>query len=235
MLEQILIPGTKLGEVEPGLFSVCEPDKRGAPYDSKVEYYDKMVSSKRYLKYAWGANVSTIRSFMVEAFDSGPGVIVDLAAGTSVDAVALYGKTNRPTIVVDLSLGMLRKGRQRLVSLCDEIPDHVSFLQADAYSLPFRPASVSTLLCHGAFHVLPSTEAVVAEWQRILGDAGSLFMSSLVKDRWFGRIYLAMLYRLGEVSWPKFATEVEALVNTGIDGEVRFETEGNFAYGRMVR
>lgn len=221
-----------LREVDAQLYSVFEVEEVGAPYDNKAAAYDRMVSSDRYLRLAWGARRSTISRFMERAFASGEGPICDLAAGTSVDAYRIYAGTDRPTFVVDLSLEMLRKGRDRLRAELGALSSHIMFLQADAMNLPFRDNALSAILCHGGFHLLPSLDRIVSEWKRVLDDQGRLFASSLVKERLIGNLYLHALWRLGEVSRPMSAKTVAELIGEGMGKATQVAVEGNFAYVR---
>ncbi len=233
LLEASLQSAANVRQLDTNLFSVFEAQSIGAPYDSKAEAYDRMVSSDRYLRLAWGAQRSTIVSFMEEAFSSGQGTILDLAAGTSVDAFRFYATTTRPTIVVDLSLEMLRRGRDRLVEELGRVPPNIVFMQADARQLPFMDNAIATLLCHGGFHLFPSLDRVVSEWRRVLHPEGGLFVTSLVRERRFGNLYLALLSRLGEVSTPMSAETFERKVRKGLGGRATgVEIEGNFAYLR---
>lgn len=219
--------------LEPSLYSVFPPEHSGAPYDNKAEAYDRMVSSDRYLRFAWGAQRSTILSFMQEAFSSSHGTIVDLAAGTSVDAYRIYTETVRPTIVVDLSVQMLRRGMSRVTAATGAIPDNIVFLQADALCLPIGDKALSTIICHGGFHLFPALDRIVAEWRRVLVPDGGLYVTSLVKERRLGNVYLQLLARAGEVSEPMSAEQVRRIVGAGMGCATELAVEGNFAYVRI--
>lgn len=232
LLNRCLRDGLPLRRVESNLYSVLDDGSRGAPYDNKAEAYDRMISSDQYLRIAWGANRSTILSFMDEAFAAGEGFILDLAAGTSLDAYRIYTKTQRPTVVVDLSLEMLRRGKERLTEEIGRIPAHIVFVQADALDLPFEDGSFETILCHGGYHLFPFRDKIVSEWKRTLNPAGQLFATSLVNERWLGNVYLTLLSRLGEVNKPISATQFSQEVGAGLDRDTSLEVEGNFAYVR---
>ena len=231
-LADLLLPGRTLREVTPRIYSARPQADQGAAYDSRAAAYDRMVSSDLYLKMAWGARRSTILDFMRDAFASGDGPILDLAAGTSVDAVHVYPESTRPIIVADLSLEMLHRGRLRIIERLGAVPDNLTFLQADAFDLPFVSGSIQTVLCHGAFHLLPELPKFVAECCRVLPADGGLFVSSLVAERAFGNAYLRLLHRSGEVSAPRRAAECQRILASASGRQVDLMVEGNFAYLR---
>ncbi len=230
---QLCHSGAQIRQLEPGLYSALPgTDAVSAPYDSRAALYDRMVSSDLYLRLAWGARRGTILSFMQAAFGAADGVIVDLTAGSAVDAAQLYCRTRRPVLVVDLSLTMLRKGMSRVQAVLGGLPSNLLFLQADALNLPLQNRCISTLLCHGGFHLLPDLGRVMSEWQRVLNADGSLYITSLVTGRSFGDAYLRLLHRAGEISPPRSPGEFETLLTNGLGQPLDVTVEGNFAYAR---
>ena len=232
-LESILDGGAALREVGNGLFSVLDEGDLGAPYDRVAATYDRAVSSPRYLRLAWGVTREDNPRFIDDAVASAPtGWIVDVAAGTCVDAAARHAQGARPTIVLDRSLAMLRRARERVLAFRDEIPSGLVFLQADANALPFVDGGVSTVLCQGAYHVFPETTSLTREWARVLAPGGDVFVSSLVLGRWFGDRYLGLLRRSGEIAPPRTAAEFRERIERELGRDFELEAVGNFAYAR---
>jgi len=232
MLQDFVKPGIPLREAAPNVYSVFEPGDDGAAYDSKAAAYDRAVSSNLYLRLAWGVTRAAFAGFINDAFNSRDGLILDLAAGTSVDAVHSYVKTDRPVIVLDLSLAMLVKGVERLQTLTGQVPANVMFLQADAKDLPIADERVSTLLSHGGFHLFSSIDQIMREWRRVLMQDGGFFVTSIVRERWLGNQLLKALHAAGEVSAPRTALEVAGLLSKGMNTEVRHQVKGNFVFVR---
>lgn len=230
-LDEVLAAGQPIRELEPGLFSVFDPDDEGAPYDTRAAAYDRLVSMRWYSQIAWGVSPDAHTDFIARALASEvDGWVLDVAAGSCLASASAYPKTSRPLIVLDRSLEMLRRGMARLRQSSGAIPPHVAFLQADANALPFRSGSMATVLCHGAFHVFPSPSTVCTEWSRVLDSGGSLFVSSLVRGRWLGDRYLGLLHSAGEVTQPRTPGEFASFVQAGLEGSAKLETLGNFAY-----
>ena len=233
MIDTILAPGARLREVESGILSVLDDGDVGAPYDRVAATYDRAVANATYLRLAWGVTRDDNTRFIDAAFASAnEGLLVDVAAGTCVDAAAVYARRARPTVVLDRSIAMLRRGRERLIEVAGEAPSHVTFLQADANALPFAAGSIATILCQGAYHVFPETTALTDEWRRVLAGEGHVFVSSLVRGRWFGDRYLGLLHRSGEIAAPRSAEEFRRRVERELARDLELEAVGNFAYAR---
>src|SRR5262245_19459197 len=162
-LAEVLVSERPIREIEAGLFTVLDRGDEGAPYDSRAAAYDRLVSSTLYSRVAWGVSPAVHTEFIARGLTSeDKGWVLDVAAGSCVPSAAAYLRTSRPVIVLDRSVGMLRRGMARLRHLHGRIPPHVVFIQADANTLPFRSGSVATVVCHGAFHLFSSPAAVCA-------------------------------------------------------------------------
>ena len=236
MIESILEEPGRLREVEPGLFSVLDPGDAGAPFDRIAAAYDRAVSSPTYMRLAWGMTREDNARFIGGAVASAErGWLVDVAAGTCVDAAAIHARTTRPTVVLDRSIAMLRRARERVAAFGGGVPAEIVFLQADATAMPFAEGSITTLLCHGAYHVFQDTALLTDEWKRTLAPMGGLFVSSLVRGRWLGDRYLALLRRAGEIAPPRTAAEFRARLEQELSRAFAFEAVGNFAYAHACR
>jgi len=90
------------------------------------------------------------------------GTVLDLAVGTGIVAceLAALGHLVHGT---DLSAAMLRQARIRL-------PGHV--VQADAVRLPVADATVAAVTAVWLLHLVPDSDAVLAEATRVLRDGG---------------------------------------------------------------
>jgi SAM-dependent methyltransferase len=230
-LDAILAPTARLRELEPGLLSALDREDEGAPYDGKAAAYDRLVSWRTYSRLAWGVDIDRYPTFIGAALASRTsGWVVDVAAGSCVASASAYLDCPRPILVLDRSAAMLRHGLARLRRIAAELPTNVVFLQADASALPLRSDAVSTVLCHGAFHVFEAPEAICAEWTRVLEPGGSLFVTSLVRGRAFGDAYLRLLWRAGEIAPPRSPTEFAEAIRPFFGGEPQLESEGNFAF-----
>ena len=99
-------------------------------------------------------------------------LVLDLAAGTCW-ATEILSRMGVRTVSTDLSIEMMRRGRQRLA--CDNrlvFREQAGFVAARSQALPFADASFDGILCLNALHHLPSYAAALAEIFRVLKPGG---------------------------------------------------------------
>jgi SAM-dependent methyltransferase len=98
--------------------------------------------------------------------------ILDLAAGTCW-ATELLTRLGVRTVSIDLSVEMMRRGRERLATDSRLIYRHdAAFVAARGQALPFADASFDGVLCMNALHHLPSYAAGFREIYRVLKPGG---------------------------------------------------------------
>lgn len=103
--------------------------------------------------------------------------VLDLAAGTCW-ATELLTRLGVRTVSVDLSVEMMRRGRQRLGADGRLVfRDLATFVVARAQSLPFADASFDGVMCLNALHHVPSYAAALAEIHRVLRPGGRAVFS----------------------------------------------------------
>ncbi len=207
LLAEVLAPGCEARAVDDDIWSVLPADTPSQPYDGRARLYDQLIGNRVYNRIAWGTAPQDYTAFAQEAADWGDGPLLDAGCGTLVSTAAVHAQSQRPTILLDLSIDMLRVARDRLKSLTVQ-PRTVVFLQADLRQLPFRDHVFGALLCPGMLHLFDNVEPITAELARVADGGARLFASSLVADRWVGRQYLALLHRAGEVARPRTAAEL---------------------------
>jgi len=137
------------------------------------------------------------RRAVLEAVAASPGDrVLDLAAGTGTSSqpFAHAGATVVPT---DLSLGMLRVGKQRRPAL--------SFVAADALQLPYADASFDAVTISFGLRNVEDTAAALAEMRRVTRPGGRLVVCEFSAPTWapFRRVYteylMAALPRIASV------------------------------------
>ncbi|MGB7405825.1 MAG: methyltransferase domain-containing protein [Pacificimonas sp.] len=153
--------------------------------------------------------------------------------GSLVSTAKAHMASGRPTVLCDLSRGMMKAARDRIRALGGGVPDHLVFLQADLRGLPFRDGAFASVLAPGMLHLFEDVEVVTEELARISAPDASLWMSSLVADRALGRLYLNLLHRAGEVAAPRHAAALLARLRLpGFDNEasLKVERDGNMLF-----
>ena len=104
-------------------------------------------------------------------------LVLDLASGTCW-ATELLARVGVRTVSVDLSLEMMRRGRQRLAADSRLVFRHeAAFVTARSQALPFRADSFDGVLCLNALHHLPSYAAALGEIYRVLKPGGRAVFS----------------------------------------------------------
>ena len=139
-LKEVLVAGHPIRELEPSLFSALDPDDEGAPYDTRAAAYDRLVATRWYNRVAWGVPPATHTDFITRALTSeAEGWVLDVAAGSCVASASAYPKTSRPLIILDRSLGMLRRGMARLRRLSrNPTPRRIPPSRCHRATLPIR-------------------------------------------------------------------------------------------------
>jgi ubiquinone/menaquinone biosynthesis C-methylase UbiE len=181
---------------------------------------------------AWGGDPEAYEAFARAAVEHGIGPLLDAGCGTLVSTAQVHGRSRRPTILVDLSIDMLRAARARLLSVTCRIPDTLVLLQADLRDLPFRDGAFGAVLCPGMLHLFDDLEAITRELARVSDRNARIFAISLVAERWIGGRYLSLLHRAGEVAQPRTAVELMTRLNGNASG-LAAPVEGN-RIGSMV-
>ena len=104
-------------------------------------------------------------------------LVLDFAAGTCW-ASELLCRLGVRTVSIDLSVEMMRRGRERLAADSRLVfRDQAGFVASRGQSLPFVAESFEGVLCMNALHHLPSYGAALAEIYRVLKPGGRAVFS----------------------------------------------------------
>ncbi len=227
-LESLLAPGRALRPVGPGVVSALPSQDEGAPYDRRAATYDRLVGSRAYNRLVWGASIADYEAFAAEALAAGEGALLDAGCGTLVFTADAYRRTLRPLVLVDLSLGMLRRAAERLAGA------HAAFVQSDVLDLPFARNRFATVTCHALLHVLDDPWAALTALRDQLAPGGRLFASMLVSDRAPGRAFLAALHRAGEVGPLRSSDELAGAAEEVFGDSAEVDRSGSMAWLRAA-
>lgn len=202
--DDLIAPGSRLRDTGDGVLSAIAAGSPPAPYDRHAQIYDRLVGGRLYNRVVWGVRVADYVAFATDALNDGDGPFLDAGCGTAVFTASAYRHAQRPLVLVDRSLGMLRRAAKRL----DDVP--ATLIQADIESLPFSPGSFDTVACFAVLHVLDDPWQALAALRDQVAPGGRLYASMLVSDRGgMGRRYLSMLHRRGEVGPPQRAVDLQ--------------------------
>lgn len=221
-----LKPGIALQQVEEGIYSVINPSEQHHHYDRLAAGYDLIIGNSIYNRLLWGNWPSDYSRFCAAAVGSADGWYLDAGCGTLVFSASAYAGSKRPMVLLDRSLGMLRRARKRLYKLCGKLPEHITLLQGDVYHLPFAEQSFDTVASFGTLHLFDQLPPLLEELRRVKRQQGQMFLSSLVREHGLGRYYYDLLVRSGEIAAPRDSKQLqEAFHSLGLTAQ--FATRGN--------
>ena len=233
LLTTIVDPATRLRMVSTHIWSAIDGSTGRAVYDNHARIYDALIGNALYNRFAWGTTPSDYRQFAERAIRSGDGCLLDAGCGSLVSTAQLHAVSGRPTILCDLSAGMLIAARDRLIALAGSMPPHLMLLQCDVQRLPFVAQSVGSILCPGMLHIFEDIETVTREFGRVAKSDAQIWMSGLVNDRLISRYYLKLLHGAGEVAAPQNSTSLLARLNhpaSGLETPVKSMTIGSMLF-----
>lgn len=135
------------------------------------------------------------RKAVLAAIDPQPGdKVLDLAAGTGTSSRP-FADAGALVVPTDLSFGMVQVGKQRQ-------PD-LSFINADALSLPFADATFDAVTISFGLRNVEEVLSALKEMRRVTKPGGTLVICEFSRPMWrpFRRVY--QRYLLGAL--PKIA------------------------------
>ena len=231
-IADVMQDGRTLHELDERLFSVLPEGTAGHPYDNRARAYDRMIGSRLYNRVTWGSSPAEYRRFARRAVDSARGGwFLDAGCGTLLlTADAYLAAPARPIVVLDQSLGMLHRARDRVRGTGRRLPPHIVFVQGDLLDLPFRPGSFRTVMSMGMLHLFADAGPLAASLESLLLPDGGLYLTSLVESGRIGDRYLRFLHGRGEVAAPRTADVLEAQLRASLRGPLEYSVTGNMAY-----
>jgi ubiquinone/menaquinone biosynthesis C-methylase UbiE len=232
-LDSILQPGRLRlvdGSEEAGIWSVLDGEPAVQSYDSIAGVYDRIVGNRLYQQLVWGNDIERDTEFSRAAAKSSAGWWLDAGCGSLLFTAPVHAQSGRPTILFDLSIGMLQRARDRLIEHCGHLPEHVLLVQGDVLALPFRQSGFETILCPGIIHLFEKPAELLESLATTLEPGGGLYLSSLVTDRAFGARMLRLMQRTGETPNPIDTAELADVVSDVFDRTPQVDTLGNMAH-----
>jgi SAM-dependent methyltransferase len=235
VLAEVIQDESRLRLVDEDIYSVLPAGAGTQIYDRRGAAYDWLLSRRAYNRFVWGASPDDYAAFARKSIDSifnGPHL--DAGCGTLLFTAETYLQSDRPIIALDLSLGMLRQARRRIIELAGQVPENVVFLQGDLLDLPFRPSSFASILSMGMIHLFGDGHSVIEKLAATLEEEGELYLTSLVAHNRIGDRYLRLLHRAGEVGAARTAEEFQSLLSITSVRPLTYTVTGNMAYAVLA-
>jgi len=160
--------------------------------------------------------------------------VLDVGCGSLVFTARAYAESdNRSVVLLDRSLGMLKRARERLTKLHGRTPDNVLFIQGDVFDLPFADDTFGSVMSHGLLHMFDRKKDILSELERVKDVNGSISVTSLVSNMGVGRKYLALLEKSGQTAKNMTSDSLNTILNTR-PLDYTLCTQGNIAYIRSI-
>ncbi len=201
-LSALLLKNTAIRVVEPDIYSVLPDNETGNEYDTQFGYiYDWVACNPIYNRFIWGYSVKIFSRIANDALRSATqGNVLDIGCGSLAFTANTYDKySERPVILVDQSLKMLRIAKSRLIKRNGKISDNLVFLHADALRLPFQEKIFQTIISQNLLHCLNDTSILLKKLNNITSGEGGMYFTTLVKNHRLADKYLEALADSGKL------------------------------------
>jgi ubiquinone/menaquinone biosynthesis C-methylase UbiE len=201
-LTSMLLDAVTLRTVEPSIYSVLPNDETGNEYDSQFGFiYDLVACNPVYNLVIWGYSVKIFSQIASEALQSSQnGPFLDIGCGSLAFTAKTYSQhAERPMVLADQSLKMLRMAKEKLIQQKGSIPENVCFLHADALQLPFKENTFPTILSENLLHCLHNTGILLKQLKSIASENGNMYFTTLVRANRFADKYLETLANSGKL------------------------------------
>ncbi len=236
-IASLLSDDRTLRDVDRGIVSALPGVGPRRPYDrwAVAAFYDGVVATRAYNRVIWGTTPDAYIDFERRAIISrDDGVMLDAACGSLAFTANLFaGHRAREVVLLDYSLGMLRRARRRIEQICGSVPSHLTLLHADIHDLPFRDGVFSTVSFPAALHEFRDPVEPLTRLRRVLASDGAFFVTSLVAapGRRLANRYLQEIHRGGLIAAPRTAGDLASrfAANDALP-RLACETRGSMAF-----
>ena len=230
-LSALLLKNTGLRLIEPHIYSVLPDSEVTNAYDTGFgNIYDRVACNPLYNRLLWGYSIENFASLAQDAFASSKtGNILDLGCGSlAFTAKAYIQYSDRPVVLVDQSLKMLRLAKSRLMKMNGNVPGNMLFLHADALQLPFQQQRFETVLSLNLLHCLDDTKKLFMGLKNILSNGGRMYCTTLVKGNRLADKYLKALASGGKLVSRSMEDHQAVFKQLGIP--IQYDVKGNMAF-----
>lgn len=227
-LSALLLENTTLRLVESSIYSVLPNNESGNEYDTQFGFiYDLVACNPIYNRLIWGYSVKIFPQIANDALRSTPeGNVLDLGCGSLAFTAKAYSQyTERPVVLADQSLKMLRMAKSRLIKQNGKVPDNLVFLHSDALHLPFQENAFTTIISENLLHCLDDTIILLKQLKNIMSKNGKIYFTTLVKNNRLADKYLQALADTGKLISRTAADHKEIFKQVGL--AAKFEATGN--------
>ncbi|MFZ5906396.1 MAG: class I SAM-dependent methyltransferase [Nitrospirota bacterium] len=236
-LREIMPDTAVMRNVEPHIYSFF-PEHTVASYDRFGGIYDVVACNRIYNKLVWGYSLSEYQHLCADALQSSQDEwVLDAGCGS----LAFTGKTymqhqGRPVVLLDRSVRMLKLAKTRIIKLNGTVPETLLFVQGDIAHLPFRDKSICTIIALNVLHAVDDAKGMLGELRRVMGEGGSISLTTLVKNKRIADWYIDKLGERECLMPRSFTQLLHVLENIALP--VQYLLKGNLAivnHGRNLK
>jgi len=217
--------------IEPHIYSVLPDIEAANAYDSPFgSIYDRVACSPLYNRLIWGYSIARFASLAQDALTSSKnGNVLDLGCGSLAFTARTYLQySDRPVVLLDQSLKMLRIAKSRLIELSGNVPGNMVFLHADALQLPFQQKSFNTIISQNLLHCLDDIKKLLIGLKNVLSDGGRMYFTTLVKGNRLADRYLEALAGGGKLVSRNIDQHQSVFEELGMS--IKYDIDGNMAF-----
>jgi len=230
-LSELISNNVSLRLIEPHIYSVFPDIEVISPYDTRFgDIYDWVACNPLYNRLIWGYSIAKFATLTHDALRSSKnGYVLDLGCGSLAFTEKKYIQySDRPVVLLDQSLKMLRIAKSRLTKLNGKVPDNMVFLLADALQLPFMPNSFNTIISLNLLHCLDDIKKLLLGLKNVLSEDGKMYFTTLVKGDRVADRYLKALANAGKLVSRNMDQLCTVFMEMGMP--IRYDLIGNLAF-----
>ncbi|MBI5251246.1 MAG: class I SAM-dependent methyltransferase [Desulfomonile tiedjei] len=201
LLPEIMLENVTARLVEPHIYSVYAQAENMGSYDKTGGIYDVVACNRFYNRVVWGYWTSDYHFLCQEALKSATsGWVLDAGCGSLAFTAKTYATySERPIVLLDQSIRLLRMAKKRLIQLNGCVPPNMVFLHGDALDMPFRPKTFNTIISMNLLHVFSDVKNFLCSIGNISAEESTLRFTTLVLNNRLSDTYLRALETAGAV------------------------------------
>ena len=235
-LSAALLGNYTLRTVESRIYSVFPDNESGSEYDSQFGFfYDRVACNPVYNRLVWGYSVKIFSRVVSQALRSSPdGCVLDVGCGSLAFTEKMYSQyTERPVVLVDQSIKMLRMAKVKLIKRNGHIPENITFLHADALRLPFKANTFTTIIAENLLHCLNNTSLLIEQLKNMISNNGTMYFTTLVRANRYADQYLKTLANNGRLVSREAKDHKKTFDQAGLS--IECQTKGNILIIKAIK
>lgn len=230
-LQNLLLPNISLKTIESHIYSVIPESESSNSFDDMATFYDLVICNRYYNRIMWGYNITNYEIITTKALNSSNnGWVLDAGCGSlAFTAKSYINYTERPVVLFDASIKLLKIAKSRIIKLNGNIPSNMIFLQADALKLPFKPSLFNTIISLNLIHIFDDITNVISCFKKVLAENGTMTFSTLIKNNRITDKYLDVMLKKTSGVAPKTYDQLRKYF-TNLQLPVKFDAQGNMVF-----